>query len=373
MKLSLEVLEHGSTQKRVKGESVEGFLSKVTHIAIYGKLVEKMEHFCHCKNLCVLYLYDNKITTIEGISECSNLERLYLQNNEITEISGLENGLSKLKILHLSNNRISKLTNLFNLTSLENLYLDHQRIGNMSLELEEKCLESLGPTLKILKLANNNIKHILPIAHCELVTELGLDNNNIQDWKELSMVLQFCTNLTKLDIFQNPVAQGIKFRQRVILQSPNLATIGDKVINETERIFLQNMEFVQQQNRKRQLENESKTISRRESEENMLANHQDIIDAVWKPIPHMPPYASQYRDLMVHQIASAQQPKSLGSTRWSSALSLGSNKSTTERRKSEPKIPAAAEKSYLYNMQRKHNLSSETLDVSGIAALGRGI
>lgn len=42
-----------------------------------------------CKNLRVLYLYDNQISQIQNLDFASNITHLYLQNNFITCIENL--------------------------------------------------------------------------------------------------------------------------------------------------------------------------------------------------------------------------------------------------------------------------------------------
>lgn len=51
-----------------------------------------------CRNLMVLYLYDNELTHIHNLDFASNLTHLYMQNNNITHIDNLSNlqNLSKL-------------------------------------------------------------------------------------------------------------------------------------------------------------------------------------------------------------------------------------------------------------------------------------
>lgn len=51
-----------------------------------------------CRNLSVLYLYDNRISHIRNLGFASNLTHLFLQNNTITHIENLSNlqQLSKL-------------------------------------------------------------------------------------------------------------------------------------------------------------------------------------------------------------------------------------------------------------------------------------
>ncbi len=57
-----------------------------------------------CRNLAVLYLYDNQITHICNLGFASNLTHLYMQNNNITHIDNLSNlqKLSKLWVDQLN-------------------------------------------------------------------------------------------------------------------------------------------------------------------------------------------------------------------------------------------------------------------------------
>lgn len=51
-----------------------------------------------CRNLSVLYLYDNHISRIQNLGFAANLTHLYLQNNNIVRIENL-NQLRKLSKL----------------------------------------------------------------------------------------------------------------------------------------------------------------------------------------------------------------------------------------------------------------------------------
>lgn len=48
-----------------------------------------------CKNLTVIYLYDNNISKIENLEFAPNLTHLYLHNNQIKRLENLNN-LTKL-------------------------------------------------------------------------------------------------------------------------------------------------------------------------------------------------------------------------------------------------------------------------------------
>lgn len=60
----------------------------VCHLLIVFSL---QDNLYHCRNLSVLYLYDNNISRIKDLGFATNLTHLYLQKNEITKIEGLDN------------------------------------------------------------------------------------------------------------------------------------------------------------------------------------------------------------------------------------------------------------------------------------------
>lgn len=110
--------------KRKRDEDLEHFLRRITHLYCAEKGIERIvsetftcwlcntlmttwltslcailqEDLSVCRNLSVLYLYDNFIYTLENLSPCQMLTHLYLQNNNISHISNLSSlhKLSKL-------------------------------------------------------------------------------------------------------------------------------------------------------------------------------------------------------------------------------------------------------------------------------------
>ncbi|CAJ0966081.1 unnamed protein product, partial [Ranitomeya imitator] len=59
-----------------------------------------------CRNLTVLYLYDNNIREIRSLGFLTNLTHLYLQNNCISCIESL-GGLKRLEKLYLGGNYLT--------------------------------------------------------------------------------------------------------------------------------------------------------------------------------------------------------------------------------------------------------------------------
>ncbi|KAJ3213167.1 hypothetical protein HDU67_003220 [Dinochytrium kinnereticum] len=182
LQMTPEALEQGSTQKRVKGEPIEAFLKRASHMSIVGKGVEVMENLTMCRNLSVLYLYDNRITAIVGLECCKNLTRLYLQNNQIEEIEGLDCGLDRLTDLHLSGNKISLITGLHALPSLETLHVDHQKTS-VPLEFDVASMEALSASLKHLTATSNRIKDLTPLTALCRLEDIDISNNDVSDWE----------------------------------------------------------------------------------------------------------------------------------------------------------------------------------------------
>ena len=59
-----------------------------------------------CKNLTVIYLYDNTIEKIENFEFAPNLTHLYLQNNRIKRLENLANNVKLTKLYDKFNSSI---------------------------------------------------------------------------------------------------------------------------------------------------------------------------------------------------------------------------------------------------------------------------
>lgn len=100
VKLTLELIVKtgpGHNRRRVD-ESVDHYLSRLTHIYYQEKHISEIEPIGLCKNLTVIYLYDNALKRIENLEFAPNLTHLYLQNNQIKRLENLST-FRKLSIL----------------------------------------------------------------------------------------------------------------------------------------------------------------------------------------------------------------------------------------------------------------------------------
>ncbi|KAI8921861.1 hypothetical protein DFJ77DRAFT_1180 [Powellomyces hirtus] len=305
MRITPDHLENGSTQKRTRAEPREAFLRRITHVSLVGKDISVMENLHFCKNLTVLYLYDNNITTISGLECCRNLSRLYLQNNAIEEISGLDVGLDQLSVLHLHNNRIKFVNGLERLPALEQLKLDRQQLPEgTALEFDPDCLATIAPALRQLTVAGNHISDITCIAVLRQLEHLDVSENEIADLKPLEEFLSTCPHLSSLDISLTPLAASItpaKLRQKLILASTSLDSLNEKPIPPVERKFVENLRKVQE----RRKSFSTNPLSKQSSLTALDTALQAPNALQEKPIPHLPPYASQYRDLILSMQSNA--------------------------------------------------------------------
>ncbi|KAJ1547801.1 Leucine-rich repeat-containing protein 43 [Cladochytrium tenue] len=241
--MTLDAIEAGSTQKRTRAESRDAFLSRLTHVAIVGSAaVERIQNLTACRNLSVLYLYDNRITTIEGLECCKNLSRLYLQNNLIESIQGLDSGFDKLVDLNLSGNKICVVSGLDRLPALHTLHLDNQHT-DVPLDFVAVTLHAVAPSLRILRTSGNRITDVAPLQALRYLETLDLSNNVLSLWEPIRTLLHSLTQLSAFNIASNPIVSTFaKLRQKAIVTAPTLETYNDKPVTQVERDFLLSMD-----------------------------------------------------------------------------------------------------------------------------------
>ncbi|XP_030046027.1 protein phosphatase 1 regulatory subunit 42 isoform X2 [Microcaecilia unicolor] len=200
----------------------------------------KQDDISLCKNLIVLYLYDNSITQIRNLQFASNLTHLYLQNNLISCIENLT-ALKKLEKLYLSGNYITVIEGLEGLEELRELHVDSQRLPpGEKLLFDPRTLQSLAKSLLVLTISNNNIDELGELAILENLTQLEAVDNQLKYIEDLEFILSKWNKLWKLDLRGNPVCQTTKYRDRLIIMSKTLESLDGKEIQELARQFLMN-------------------------------------------------------------------------------------------------------------------------------------
>ncbi|KAF4803164.1 COP9 signalosome complex subunit 5 [Turdus rufiventris] len=176
-----------------------------------------------CKNLRVLYLYDNQINQIQNLDFASNITHLYLQNNRISSIENLSS-LKKLEKLYLGGNYITVVEGLDKIGELRELHVESQHLPvGEKLLFDPVSLNSLAKSLSVLNISNNNIDELEDLAVLENLSYLKAVDNRLNHMKDLEVVLKKWTKLRRIDLTGNPICQKPKYKDRIIVQSLTLA------------------------------------------------------------------------------------------------------------------------------------------------------
>ncbi|POI28557.1 hypothetical protein CIB84_007693, partial [Bambusicola thoracicus] len=193
-----------------------------------------------CRNLRVLYLYDNQISQIQNLGFASHLTHLYLQNNCISCIENLSS-LKKLEKLYLGGNSIAVVDGLDQLKEIRELHIESQHLPlGEKLLFDPKSLRSLAKSLSVLNISNNNIDELEELAVLENLSHLKAADNQLQHMKDLEVVLNKWTKLCSMDLTGNPICHKPKYRDRIVVQSQTLEYLDGKEIKDMERVFLMN-------------------------------------------------------------------------------------------------------------------------------------
>ncbi|KAJ3091569.1 hypothetical protein HK102_000050 [Quaeritorhiza haematococci] len=190
---------------------------------------------------------------------------------------------------------------------------DGEVVEDRELEFDEESMKALGGSLRVLTVRGNRIRHLKALGHLSALEELDLSQNEVQDWEELHSLLTSCESLANLKLVGNPIMnRNVKLRQMVIFASSSLIDFNERTITPIERQFICNMEAAKVARSTAQTNKEGKPASaRRRPLRKGTTPDEDDGNVTKKVIPHLPPYASQYRDLMLQQvIANAKSTKS---------------------------------------------------------------
>merc|ERR1712157_57314 len=172
-----------------------------------------------------------------------------LQNNNIQKIEALDH-LWSLEKLYLGGNRIQVVEGLANLERLEELHVENQRIPRgESLLFDPRSMIGLKKCLRTLNTSGNNITSLNGISTLSELTSLNLSNNNIEKFRSLEEVLRSCHNIRQLEILGNPITKLRKFRERIVVLTPNLVSLNNRDINALERQFLINWKSSRKQSK----------------------------------------------------------------------------------------------------------------------------
>ncbi|ORX54298.1 outer arm dynein light chain 1 [Piromyces finnis] len=309
MKITSDLILKNSYERKARDETVDDFLSRLTHVSLVGSGIKEIENVDRCRNASVLYLYDNCINHISGLSSLTNLTQLYLQNNKIEKINGLEH-LSNLTILHLGNNYIKRIENL-NLPLLTTLKLDYQKIPEDEyMTFDEECIKNLSDNLTTLTLSGNRIQYVSPLRHLKNLEQIDLSNNLIFSWDDVKVMLKGFECLINLNLISNPVSvKGLKFRQKVVYACKKLEVFNHKEITDIEKQYVikmaQSNRLIEKRKKEGLLKKQNSFTNSEFSNSSSssfslgFSRNQSEESINQKIYPHMPPYYSQYRDLFL--------------------------------------------------------------------------
>ncbi|KAI8786946.1 protein phosphatase 1 regulatory subunit 42 isoform X1 [Biomphalaria glabrata] len=254
VKLSLELIARATSgyTKKKKDETLPQFVGRLTHIYLENKNIDDVgDCLSLCRNLTVLYLYDNHLNNIPCLANSSGLTHLYLQNNNISIIEHLSS-LQHLQKLFIGGNTITVVEGLEKLDKLQELHIENQRlpIGEQLL-FDPRTLQALGTNLQVLNVSGNHLTSLSDLKQLPNLTHLMAAENELNDMKELTQLLVLWTFLTKLDLSGNPLCQRTKYKDRVIVLGKNLEMLDGKSITDTARQFLVNWQANRDENRKK--------------------------------------------------------------------------------------------------------------------------
>jgi len=203
----------GEAQKRTSpfvDENFEACIRKNLKIK-EGKIPEEK-----LAGIDVLECKRRNVESLKGAELLINLEWIFLQENRISNLSPLSK-LKKLERIYLQDNRVSDVSPLAGLMNLELLNIRDNNVRDVSplsglpelaaLDLWGNAVSDLSPLAKLAKLRQldlwkNNVTDISPLAGLTSLETLSLGENAIRD---LSM-LQRLGNLKILSIRKNKIA-----------------------------------------------------------------------------------------------------------------------------------------------------------------------
>ncbi|XP_055459296.1 protein phosphatase 1 regulatory subunit 42 isoform X1 [Psammomys obesus] len=306
VRLTLDLIAKHSNLKARKEETTAQCLKKITHINFSGRNIDSIDDLSLCKNLSVLYLYDNRISQIINLNYTTNLTHLYLQNNCISCIENLRT-LRKLEKLYLGGNYIAVIEGLEGLKELRELHVESQRLPlGEKLLFDPRTLRSLAQSLSILNISNNNIDDIRDLEMLENLNHLIAIDNQLVHVKDLEFLLKKLMKLWKMDLKGNPVCLKPKYRDKLILTSKSLEFLDGKEIKNMERQFLLNWKASKDAKKTSQ----KRSSKSEEPSNNYLSNFETIhhIVPVYYPQVGNPKvvFFSDVQRYLVHENASSE-------------------------------------------------------------------
>eukprot|EP00730_Choanoeca_flexa_P019028 TRINITY_DN9280_c0_g1_i6.p1 TRINITY_DN9280_c0_g1~~TRINITY_DN9280_c0_g1_i6.p1 ORF type:complete len:357 (+),score=29.78 TRINITY_DN9280_c0_g1_i6:143-1213(+) len=228
------------TCPRRTGETMDQYLTRLTHVNLSRRRLTSMAGLQRCRNLVALYLYDNSFSRISSINACLNLTQIYLQNNRLSRIEALAS-LRALTKLFLGGNRIHIVEGLHQLPKLRELHLERQQLSpGQTLVFDPRTKRSLADGLLVLNLGHTELTNLRDLHAFRSLKTLRLDHNRLDELQGLFPILHANRDLQSLNVEGNPFCRMRRYKEEIITQSRSLTTLNGGEISSTMRTFLQN-------------------------------------------------------------------------------------------------------------------------------------
>ncbi|XP_061304345.1 protein phosphatase 1 regulatory subunit 42 isoform X5 [Pezoporus flaviventris] len=183
VQLTVDLIARSISHKNRSEEDLGQYLRKITHLNLSAKNIDAIGDLSSCKNLRVLYLYDNQISQIQNLDFASNITHLYLQNNCISCMENLSS-LKKLEKLYLGGNYITVVEGLDKIEEIRELHIESQHLPHSEkLLFDPRSLRSLAKSLSVLNISNNNIDELDDLAVLENLSYLRAVDNQLRHIK----------------------------------------------------------------------------------------------------------------------------------------------------------------------------------------------
>ena len=226
-RITFDMLKEATTLTKRSSETPEAHMSRVTHLHLQGKRLEKIEGLELCTNLKVLYLYDNAIGKIENLEFATNLQYLQLQNNDIQEIPAMP--YPNLQKLYIDENQIEHLTGLERCIKLEELRIGRQLLSpKQSFQVDPRSLTAFSRTLYSLDISGNGIVDLTPYFALRGLRKLLCGDNRVSNLHDMQDMIGL-PYLAEADFRGNPGCAIPKYRDHLISASSDALTLLDEV------------------------------------------------------------------------------------------------------------------------------------------------
>ncbi|CAD5117782.1 DgyrCDS6533 [Dimorphilus gyrociliatus] len=243
VRLNIDMIARGTSgyTKKKREESMNQYLRRLTHLYLENRSIDEVgDDLSLCRNLIVLYLYDNRLPAVPHLLQNPNLTHLYLQNNQIQRIENLI-GLNKLTKLYFGGNSITVVEGLEKLENLQELHIENQKLQRgEKLLFDPRSIVAISLTLQVLNVSANYLTSIIDLECLKGLTQFFAADNYLSDFQELAHCLNSWRNLSRLDLLGNPLCHKSKYRDRIIVLCNNLELLDGKEITPLSRSFIKN-------------------------------------------------------------------------------------------------------------------------------------